>query len=109
MEFDTYRNAGERDGNHVAVVTGGRSGAAHRDAAPAPTLLFGGRLHVRIGYRSGTFTVSLRRAGDPWTHVLTRDADLDVLGTGPVRVGFTAATGRSVSTQDILSWTLRQP
>ena len=42
--------------------------------------------------------------------MLTRKVDLaQVLGSGPVRAGFTAATGRSVSTQDILSWRLTQP
>jgi hypothetical protein len=110
VEFDTYRNRGEADGNHVAVVTHGRSDQPQPDAAPAPTLLFGGRLHVRVGYAAGTLRVSLRRADEPWTHVLTRSVDLAAeLGTGPVRVGFTAATGTSVSTQDVVSWRLTQP
>jgi Legume lectin domain len=110
VEFDTYRNRGDLDGNHVAVVSRGRSDLPQPEAARAPVALFGGRLHVRIGYRPGTLTVSLRRAGEAWSHVLTRSVNLaGVLGTGGVRAGFTAATGRSVSTQDILSWRLTQP
>jgi hypothetical protein len=107
VEFDTYRNRGEADGNHVAVVSGG---GPQGDAAPAPMPLFGARLHVRVGYQAGTVTVSVRRADETWTHVLTRKVDLAaVVGTGAVRVGFTAATGRSASTQDILSWRFTQP
>ncbi|GIE97076.1 L-type lectin-domain containing protein [Paractinoplanes rishiriensis] len=110
VEFDTYRNRGEIDGNHVAVVTGGLAGA-HRASAAAPVPIFGGRLHVRIEYapEAKRLTVALRRAGEPWTHVLTREVDLaETLGTGRAHVGFTAATGRSVSTQDIVSWRLAQ-
>jgi lectin family protein len=110
VEFDTYRNPGDVDGNHVAVVSRGRSDLPQPDAAPAPVAIFGGKLHVRVGYRPGTLTVSLRRADEPWTHVLTREVDLaQVVGGGVVRVGFTAGTGRSVSTQDILTWRLTQP
>ena len=110
VEFDTYRNRDDVDGNHVAVVLGGRSDSPQAGAAPSPTPLFGGRLHVRVGYRPGTLTVAVRRADEPWTHVLTTTADLAAaVGDGPALVGFTAATGRSVSTQDILSWSLAQP
>jgi hypothetical protein len=110
VEFDTYRNRDDVDGNHVAVVTGGRSDPPQADAAPSPTPLFGDRLHVRIGYAPGTLTVGVRRGGEPWTHVLTRTVDLAAaVGSGPAFVGFTGATGRSVSTQDVLSWHLTQP
>jgi hypothetical protein len=109
VEFDTYRNPEDRDADHVALVIGGRSDVSQPGATTTPVPLFGRLLHVRIGYvpRNTTLTVQVRGAAGPWRPVLSRRLDLSrVLGTRRAYVGFTAATGVSVSTQDVLAWNL---
>jgi hypothetical protein len=110
VEFDTYANPTDVDGNHVAVVTGGRADDP-QDAVPAPMPLFGGPLRVRIHYAAAAqvLKVWLRPAttGAAEVRVLTRDLDLKAaLGGKRFWLGFTAATGESVSTQEIHNWTV---
>jgi len=109
VEFDTYRNPYDADANHVAVVSGGRADRPQPGAAGAPLALAGRPVHVGVGYEPARaeLTVRVRGDGEPWSHVLTRTVDLGaVLGSGRAYVGFTGATGTSVSTQAILSWRL---
>jgi Bacterial lectin len=110
VELDTYANPADIDNNHVALVTAGRA-ADPQDAVPAPTPLFGQTLRVRITYdaASQVLKVRLRPAtGGPEAKVLTRDLNLKAeLGTKRVWAGFTAATGESVSTQEIHNWSVR--
>jgi hypothetical protein len=111
LEFDTYRNAHDIDGNHIALVTGGRSDATQATATPSPVALFGRSVHVRITSdpQAGTLTVKLTTAGDAWSHVLSRDIDLaSALRGVHAYVGLTAATGTSVSTQEVRGWSFSQ-
>jgi hypothetical protein len=112
VEFDTYRNPDDLDNNHVAVVTAGRSDVPQPGAATSPIPLFGQRLHVRISYDPARkmMTVQVHGDGEQWAHVLSRPVDLTAaLGTRRAYVGFTAGTGASVSSQDILTWSLDLP
>jgi hypothetical protein len=55
-------------------------------------------------------TVQVHGDGEQWAHVLSRPVDLTAaLGTRRAYVGFTAGTGASVSSQDILTWSLDVP
>jgi len=111
VELDTYANPVDVDNNHVALVVGGKADDP-QDAVPAPTPLFGQRLRVRITYDAGAQVLKVRlrplAGAAAEVKVLTRDISLkSTLGTRPVWAGFTAGTGESVSTQEILSWTVR--
>jgi hypothetical protein len=81
-------------------------------AATSPIPLFGQRLHVRISYDPAqrTLAVQVRGDGEQWAHVLSRPVDvIATLGSRRAYVGFTAGTGASVSSQDILTWSLDLP
>lgn len=130
IEFDTFQNGWDPDGNHVAVQScgAGYNTSHHQQLcapsgpnstlgiAPATTLgsdiLSNGQVHtVSIQYvppnsscapRCNNLTITLDSVS-----VLTVSVDLATLGlsNGNAYVGFTAATGGNDEDQDLLSWT----
>jgi hypothetical protein len=110
VEFDIFRNPGDPDGNHVAVVTNGHP-EKHLVSAPVPFPMFGTPFAATVAYDAPTTTLSV------WVHpigapaagapLLNRVINLGtVLGSTASYAGFTAGTGDISAVQDILSWQL---
>lgn len=113
IEFDTYQNSPDPNGNHLAVVLGGNPDRHHR-VVSAPVPLYGKPFLARITYDAkaerlrvyvqGTY----RRAKER----LMLDERVDVAHWAGVRngwLGFTGATGDRVSHQDVYDWTVDAP
>lgn len=109
VELDTYRNPNDPDNSHVAIVTGGRSD----DPATAVSVpLFGQTLRIRINYDARTKLMKVRlrsvEAGTAEVKLLTQEVDLrEALGSRRAWMGFTAATGQEMATQEIHNWTVK--
>lgn len=111
VEFDTYQNPGEPNGNHIAVESCGTMGNADSSACQLGiTTSIGkiadGNVHtVTISYTPGTLLVFF---DDPLTPVLVVNVNLSKLlklaGGSKAWAGFTGSTGLYYETQDILSW-----
>jgi hypothetical protein len=114
VEFDIFQDGSpfnDPNNNHVAVQSCGTaannafhlSSCSLSPATTAPITLADGSAHTAvIEYLPGTLTLSL-----DGTQVLSVPVNLSStlnLNGGKAWVGFTAATGGSTSTQDILSW-----
>jgi uncharacterized repeat protein (TIGR01451 family) len=130
IEFDTYTNGWDRsNNNHIAIQScGSGNNTSHHDylcqgttgpdstlgffPVSTPTFADGNPHTVTITYTppssdapsgSGSLQVKLD-TNDP-VSVAVNLSTLLSLTNGGAYVGFTAATGGSVETQDILSWT----
>ncbi len=110
VEFDTWANYWEGDGNHISVNTLGTSPntsnhSASLGATSAIPNLSDGSIHLaKVAYVPGTLRVFL---DDLTTPVLTVPLDLTTrlsLDSGKAWVGFTASTGGAWETHDVLSW-----
>lgn len=108
IEFDTYQNSGDSDGNHIGINLNGSTGesvAYHN----VPTSLNNGNIwHTWIDYDGTTDLMEVRLSE---TSLMPTDAQLfylidlpSILDTTNVFVGFTSATGDSYGNHDILSW-----
>jgi Legume lectin domain len=110
VEFDIFRNLGDPDGNHVAVMANGHP-EQHLVSAPAPFPMFGTPFAATVAYDapSTTLSVWVHPIGAPATGspLLSRVINLGtVLGSTASYAGFTAGTGDISAVQDILSWQL---
>ena len=130
IEFDTYINGWDQgSNNHIAIQScgTGKNTSHHQQvcvdgtttnstlafsAVPTPTFADGAQHTVVITYTPpapsaptgfGTLSVTLD-SNAPVTAPVNLSMLLN-LTSGDAYVGFTSATGGSVSTQDILSWT----
>ena len=115
VELDTFDNgvgAGDADGNHVSVHTGGSGpngpssdtlrGAAHL----APDLEDGAIHRVRVVYDAAATELRIY-VDDLATPALTVDIDIAAtlsLDAGAAWVGFTSATGGGFENHDVLDW-----
>lgn len=122
LEFDTFANPpfcetiGDPNGNHVSVQTAGTgaNGPAHANSlgwvAPSFDLNDGNFHSVRIRYQAGspgTLSIYLDDVDLNAVPALTVSVDLAAalgLTDGMAWVGFTAGTGTTVETHDILNW-----
>jgi len=110
VEFDTFANPFDMNANHIDVVTGGNSEVSNI-AARAPLAMAGSTFKVTIAYeaKAHSMKVWVNSAAKPGMGALTINKKVDVaaaVGTAPVNVGFTGATGSAFATQDILDWTM---
>lgn len=101
VEIDTWPGPGDPNGNHVAVHVGGDSTQSVAVAAELPELQ--GTTHLlRVRAADGTLTVELDGAPIIETALDLRAA----LGADAARFGFTAGTGGSDQSHEVLAWTL---
>ena len=111
IEFDTYHNSFDPDGNHVGVNLNGNivSIATQHE----PTRFNNGAIwNVWIDYSGLTDQVSVywsMQNNRPVTPGLTASVNLSqILGQNTGFVGFTSATGSAWNNQDILNWQFSQ-
>ena len=112
VEFDLFVN-GEHDDpsdNHVAVMKNGKPGR-HLDASSPLFDLYGGTRFAWIRYSARKERLKVyvndsdEKPAQPAARVALR---LDRVLDGRARAGFTASTGGSFETADLLAWTLDQ-
>ncbi len=109
VEFDTYQNPGDPNGNHIAVVANGDVANPLATAAVPFDLNSGQRLTAWVEYdgASNRLTVYASDAPvkplAPWLAV---DVDLSSLVGTQAIAGFTAATGGRANLHEILAWQL---
>lgn len=108
IEFDTYMNPGEVDGNHIGVNLNGYLGGS--PVVTSPFVLDGGSdLTAFIDYNGATRNLDIRLSNNgsrPGDALLTY-ANLDlakVLGSPNAYAGFTSGTGYGFSNHDIINW-----
>lgn len=109
IEFDTWQNGWDPNGNHVGVdISGNIASAATTNIA---TRMNNGNIwSAWIDYNGATDLLELRlaeggAAARPASATLSYTVDLTVpLGTTNAFVGFTAGTGSAYGNHDILNW-----
>ncbi|MEV4346316.1 L-type lectin-domain containing protein [Actinoplanes sp. NPDC049596] len=103
VELDDFRNAGDADANHAAVVLRGNPDY-HLAAAPLSTRLFGSPVEVRVAYDAGAHRLTVDVDSE---QVVDTTVDLAAeVGADRAWAGFTGSTGSTSSTQEILDWSL---
>jgi Legume lectin domain/Chitobiase/beta-hexosaminidase C-terminal domain len=107
VKFDLYNNAGEGT-NSTGLYTDGAS-----PTTPATTLAGGVNLHsgdvfnAHVTYNGTTLTLTITDATTP-TETFTTSWTVNIpatVGANTAFVGFTAGTGGSTATQEIIGWT----
>ncbi len=109
VEFDTYQNGGDLDGNHAAIHVHSRPeplASAHVD----PALNERGEWWAWIDHdaREDRLELRLARTADrPARSFLAAEVDLAaIFGESPVHMGFTAATGGAANSHAVEFWRL---
>ena len=107
VEFDTWWNGHDPDGNHVGIGLNGNMSSVVTEHVEPP-FNNGEIWHAWVEYDGRTDMLEARwsrdadRPGDP---MLAHQVDLvEVLGRSDVFLGFSAGTGAAGNTHDILSW-----
>ena len=107
VKFDIYNNAGETT-NSTGLYTNGASPTVPATAiGGGVNLQSGDILKVHITYDGTTLTMTITDTTNP-AQTFTTSWPIDISGTvggTTAFVGFTGATGGSMSTQQILTWT----
>ncbi len=107
IEFDTWWNVGEPDGNHVGIDLDGNMNSVV--ARHVDTPFNNGEIwHAWVDYDGHVGRLEVRwssRAKRPRAAMLTHEIDLmPVLHGTDVFLGFSSGTGAAGNTHDILSW-----
>jgi hypothetical protein len=111
VEFDTFQNTSDPSSNHLAVVLDGDPD--HQLVSANPSIpLYGKPFDARVTYDADTrdlkVYVQALNAGATEQQVLDQTIDLSSqVGRSAAWVGFTGATGRALSKQDIYSWSVQ--
>jgi hypothetical protein len=111
IEFDTFQNTTDPSSNHLAVVVNGDPD--HHLVWANPTIpLYGRPFDARVTYDAGSkdlkVYVQSLRAGAQEEQVLDHTIDLAAqVGATSAWTGFTGATGKALSKQDIYSWSVQ--
>ncbi|XP_038724651.1 L-type lectin-domain containing receptor kinase VIII.1-like [Tripterygium wilfordii] len=108
VEFDTYKNTFDIDGNHVGIDTNGVTNSlVSRSLNNTGIDLKSGRdIKVRVDYDITTkwLQVSVAYASDPWITFLRLPIDISAYVPRAMYVGFTASTGTFFEHHQILNW-----
>lgn len=105
IEFDTWKNQGDPDDNHVGLNVGGSVNSVQ--TASPPSSLGSNTTHVWVDYNGATDRLEVRmhrsEDRDAATLVLATTRDLTADVGQDVFIGFTAATGDAFENHDILA------
>jgi Legume lectin domain/Chitobiase/beta-hexosaminidase C-terminal domain/Bacterial lectin len=107
VKFDIYNNAGEGTNSTGLYKNGATPAGAATTLGGGVNLLSGDIFNVHMTYNGSTLTMTITDAANP-AQTFTTNWTVDIPGTvgGPTAyVGFTGATGGSMATQQILTWT----
>lgn len=108
IEFDTFSNEGEPDGNHVGINKDGNVNSTVENSEDPGFTLDDGKIHAWVDYDGNNDKLSVyvsQTADRPNEPLITKNIDLtEILDMNEVYVGFTAATGGSTNNHDVLSW-----
>ena len=107
VKFDLYSNAGEGSDSTGFYINGATPTLPAVDMTASGVNLHSGHvLHAHINYDGTTLTLTLT---DTVTNAsFTTSSAINIpatVGSSTAYVGFTAGTGGSISTQEILNWT----
>ncbi|MFH1111899.1 MAG: hypothetical protein V1712_02410 [Patescibacteria group bacterium] len=110
IEFDTYKNSGDPNNNHISINSRGilANDANHAYSlgyvTTIPSLANGTVYNVKIRYTTDTIRVYLNDSTLPVLAVRVNLDSLLSLNSDKAWVGFTASTGNGYENHDILSW-----
>ena len=107
VEFDTYKNLNEPDGNHIAIVEDGHAIDPHLSGTwvTAPYTMEDGNVrHVWIDYDGTTLEIRMSNTTTrPAAATLSKTVNISTkFGANPVFVGLTSATAGEWATHSIL-------
>jgi hypothetical protein len=110
VEFDTWPNPRDINGNHVGIDINGSIDSVV--AKPIETPMNNGELwHAWVDYNGQADMLEVRISRNdsrPSTPLISHEVDLvEILGKTEVFVGFTSATGSAGNTHDIIAWNFR--
>lgn len=107
VEFDTYPNEGDPNGNHIGIDLNG-SMRSIAQATPPGRMDDGSVWHAWVDYDGARDLLEARisqNADRPPTAVVSSVVDLvEVFGSDSVYVGFTSGTGAGAGNHSILRW-----
>ena len=108
IKFDLYNNAGEGIDSTGEYVNGASPTTPSTDLTASGVNLHSGDVfNVHVVYNGTTLTWTITDATTAQTFTTSAVVNIpSIVGSATAYVGFTAATGGSVSTQEILTWTL---
>ncbi|XP_024024086.1 L-type lectin-domain containing receptor kinase IX.1-like [Morus notabilis] len=103
VEFDTYKNVYDASASHIAINV--NSIYSVKNVTLVTDWTSGSRGFARIWYTSQTKTLSVRVSyREHEIYEISHSIDLSQVLPEQVNFGFSASTGYSTSTNDILSW-----
>lgn len=110
VEFDTWHNGQDSDGNHVGIDINGSTTSVV--AKPIETPMNNGELwHAWVDYNGQADMLEVRISRNdsrPTTPLISHEVDLvEILGKTEVFVGFTSGTGSAGNNHDIIAWNFR--
>jgi Legume lectin domain/Chitobiase/beta-hexosaminidase C-terminal domain len=107
VKFDTFNNAGEGVNSTGFYANGAAPTIPSLDLTPSGVNLHSGHvMHAHLTYDGTTLTLTLTDTVTNATFTASQAVNIPAtVGANTAFVGFTAATGGTVSTQDVLSWT----
>lgn len=107
IEFDTYQNQSETNGNHVAVVVNGNVLSPIIERNPSFDLNSGSAFNVWVDYNGSANQLAVylsTGASKPAQALIVVDVDLaDIVGNRAY-LGFTAGTGGLANSHRVLNW-----
>ena len=107
VKFDTFNNAGEGVNSTGFYTNGAAPTIPALDLTSSGVNLHSGHvMHVHLTYDGTTLTLSLTDTVTNATFTASQAINIPgTVGANTAFVGFTAGTGGTVSTQEILTWT----
>ena len=107
VKFDTFNNSGEGVNSTGFYTNGAAPTIPAIDLTPSGVNLHSGHvMHVHLTYDGTTLTLSLTDTVTNATFTASQAINIpSTVGANTAFVGFTAGTGGTVSTQEILTWT----
>ena len=107
VKFDTFNNSGEGVNSTGFYTDGAAPTVPAIDLTPSGVNLHSGDvMHAHLTYDGTTLTLTLTDTVTNATFTASQTINIpSTVGASTAFVGFTAGTGGTVSTQEILSWT----